>query len=301
MDITLRQVELFLALSRSGRIQSVAKEFSLTQSAVSTAIKRFEEAIGAPLFNRAHKKIALNSNGQVLVEELLPLMKRFQEVSLIFKQHAILGSLEIGASQTLADYILPQVLYNFQMRHPESHLSIWSGNSKEVVHAVEIGEVTVGFIEGEVPSRIVNSEKIGSEELIIVSSDRDFASSRSYSMEELLDARWVLREQGSGTRHAFCNQLGELTQRLNIFMELDRIESIKHVLRNPGTLSCISQHCVLHELARGSLYPVQVKGYSFTRNLYQVIHPRQSQTLLMDAVLKEVETALAEVKRLITS
>ncbi len=301
MDITLRQVELFLALSRSGRIQSVAKEFSLTQSAVSTAIKRFEEAIGAPLFNRAHKKIALNSNGQVLVEELLPLMKRFQEVSLIFKQHAILGSLEIGASQTLADYILPQVLYNFQIRHPESHLSIWSGNSKEVVHAVEIGEVTVGFIEGEVPSRIVNSEKIGSEELIIVSSDRDFASSRSYTMEELLDARWVLREQGSGTRHAFCNQLGELTQRLNIFMELDRIESIKHVLRNPGTLSCISQHCVLHELARGSLYPVQVKGYSFTRNLYQVLHPRQSQTLLMDAVLKEVETALAEVKRLITS
>ncbi len=301
MDITLRQVELFLALSRSGRIQSVAKEFSLTQSAVSTAIKRFEEAIGAPLFNRAHKKIALNSNGQVLVEELLPLMKRFQEVSLIFKQHAILGSLEIGASQTLADYILPQVLYNFQVRHPESHLSIWSGNSKEVVHAVEIGEVTVGFIEGEVPSRIVNSEKIGSEELIIVSSDRDFASSRSYTMEELLDARWVLREQGSGTRHAFCDQLGELTQRLNIFMELDRIESIKHVLRNPGTLSCISQHCVLHELARGSLYPVQVKGYSFTRNLYQVIHPRQSQTLLMDAVLKEVETALAEVKRLIPS
>ncbi len=301
MDITLRQVELFLALSRSGRIQSVAKEFSLTQSAVSTAIKRFEEAIGAPLFNRAHKKIALNSNGQVLVEELLPLMKRFQEVSLIFKQNAILGSLEIGASQTLADYILPQVLYSFQQRHPESHLSIWSGNSKEVVHAVEIGEVTVGFIEGEVPSRIVNSEKIGSEELIIVSSDRDFASRRSYNMEELLDAHWILREQGSGTRHAFCSQLGELTQRLNIFMELDRIESIKHVLRNPGTLSCISQHCVLHELARGSLYPVQVKGYSFTRNLYQVIHPRQSQTLLMDAVLKEVETTLAEVKRLIKS
>ncbi len=299
MDITFRQVELFLALSRSGRIQSVAKEFALTQSAVSTAIKRFEEAIGAPLFDRAHKKIALNSNGQVLVEELLPLMKKFQEVALVFKQDSILGSLEIGASQTLADYILPQVLYGFQLHHPDTHLSIWSGNSREVVHAVEIGEVTVGFIEGEVPSRIVNSEKIGSEELIIVSSDRDFAARRSYTIEELLNTRWILREEGSGTRHAFCSRLGELAQQLNIFMELDHIESIKHVLRNPGTLSCISQHCVLHELARGSLYPVQVEGYQFTRNLYRVIHPRQSQTLLMEAVFAEVNAALAEAKRLV--
>lgn len=299
MDITLRQVELFLALTRSGRIQSVAKEFYLTQSAVSTSIKRFEEAIGAPLFDRAHKKISVNSNGRVLSEELIPLMKRLQEVSTMFKRDCIVGSLEIGASQTLADYLLPQVLYGFQLRHPDTHLSIWTGNSKEVVHAVEIGDVTIGFIEGEVPSRIVTSEKIGEEELIVVSADRDFAGARSYAMEELLSSRWILREQGSGTRHSFCDQLGEMTQQLNIFMELDHIESIKHVLRNPGTLSCLSQHCVVHELARGSLYPVQIEGYSFTRNLYRIIHPRQSQTLLMDAVLEEVEAALAEVKRMI--
>ncbi len=298
MNISLRQVELFLALARSGRIQSVAKEFRLTQSAVSTSIKRFEEAIGAPLFDRAHKKISLNSNGKVLSEELIPLIKRLQDVSTMFQRDCIVGSLEIGASQTLADYLLPQVLYGFQVRHSDTHLSIRTGNSKEIVHAVEIGDVAVGFIEGEVPSRIVNSEKIGEEDLIVVSADRSFAGKRNYTIKELLKYRWILREEGSGTRHAFCHQLGELTQQLNIFMELDHIESIKHVLQNPGTLSCLSQHCVVHELARGSLYPVQVKGYRFTRNLYRILHPRQSQTLLMDAVFEEVEAALAEVERI---
>ncbi len=299
MDITFRQVELFLALARTGRIQSVAKEFLLTQSAVSTSIKRFEKAIGAPLFDRAHKKISLNSNGEVLAEELVPLMKRFQDIATMFKRDLIVGSLDIGASQTIADYILPEVLYSFQARHTDTRLSIWTGNSREVVHAVELGEVAVGFIEGEVPSRILRSEKIGEEELIVVTSDVDIAAERAWSMEELLDLRWILREVGSGTRDTFFNQLGEQAQKLNVFMELDHIESIKNVLRNPGTLSCISQHCIVHELARGTLFPVQIEGTHFSRNLYRVIHPRQSQTILMEAVCAEVDRALAAVEQLV--
>lgn len=300
MDITLRQVELFLALSRSGRIQSVAKEFHLTQSAVSTSIKRFEEAIGAPLFDRAHKKISLNSNGKVLSEELIPLMRKLQQVTTMFTRDCVVGSLGVGASQTLADYILPQVLYSFQIRYPDTQLTISTGNSKEVVRAVEMGDVAIGFIEGEVPSKIVSGEEIGEEELIVVSADRNFAGARSYAMKDLLNYRWILREEGSGTRHAFCGQLGKMAEQLNIFMELDHIESIKHVLRNPGTLSCLSQHCVADELARGSLYSVQVKEYSFTRKLYKIIHPRQAQTQLMDAVLDVVKVTLAEVKRMTT-
>lgn len=297
MDITLRQAELFLALARSGRVQSVAKEFYLTQPAVSTAIKRFEESVGAPLFDRAHKRISLNSNGRVLAEELSPVMKQFQDVTGMFRKGCVAGKLAIGASQTVADYLLPQVLYTFQTRHPGAQLSIWSGNSQEVVRAVEKGEVPVGFIEGEVPSRMLTSTTIGAEELVVVTSDRQFAAAGSYGLDDLLDHRWILRERGSGTRDAFYHQLGERGQRLNVFMELDHMESIKHVLRNPGTLSCLSQHCVLHELARGALYPVQVEGYRFTRNLYRIMHPRQSLTFLMEAVLKEVSEALLTTSR----
>lgn len=288
MDITLRQAELFLALVRTGRIQSVSKEFHITQSAVSTAIKRFEESVGAPLFDRAHKKIGANSNGKILAEELTPVVKRFQEVTAMFKKECVAGRLEIGASQTLADYLLPQVLFGFQVRHPAANLSIWSGNSKEVVRAVERGEVVVGFIEGEVPSTMLESEFIGSEELVVVSSDKAFAGAKTYSMDEILDYRWIMREEGSGTRDAFYHQLQDKGHLLNVFMELDHIDSIKHVLHNSGTLSCLSQHSVIHEMARGSLYPVQIEGYRFTRNLYKVIHPRQSVTLLMEAVFEDI-------------
>ncbi len=297
MDITLRQAELFLALARSGRVQSVAKEFYVTQSAVSTAIKRFEESVGAPLFDRAHKRISLNSNGRMLAEELTPVVKQFQDVTGMFRKGRVAGKLEIGASQTLADYLLPQVLYTFQARHADALVSTWSGNSQEVVRAVERGDVSVGFIEGEVPSRMLESTTIGSEELVVVTSDRKFAAAGSYTFPELLEHRWILRERGSGTREAFYHQLGGMGQRLNVFMELDHTESIKHVLRNRGTLSCLSQHCVIHELARGALYPVQIEGYRFTRNLYRVMHPRQSPTLLMEAVFGEVTEALLKTSR----
>ncbi|SDO89172.1 LysR substrate-binding domain-containing protein [Desulforhopalus singaporensis] len=300
MDITIRQAELFLALVRTERVQSVAKEFFLTQSAVSTAIRRFEESVGVPLFDRAHKKITANSNGKTLAEELAPLVTQFQNVTSMFQKDYISGRLEIGASQTLADYLLPQVLYGFQVRHPKAQLSIWSGNSREVVHAVELGEVPVGFIEGEVPSRMLESTLMGSEELVVVSSDKEFAGAKSYTMDELLHYRWILRESGSGTREAFIHQLLEKAQKLNIFMELDHIESIKHVLRNPGTLSCLSQHSIIHELARGALYPVQVED-SFTRNLYQVIHPRQSSTLLMEAVSADISEAIVTASRSLTA
>ncbi|SHO51291.1 LysR family transcriptional regulator [Desulfopila aestuarii] len=297
IDITLRQAQLFLALVRSGRIQSVAKEFHLTQSAVSTAIKRFEESVGASLFDRAHKKISPNSNGKVLAEELSPLVQRFEDVALMFKKDCVTGDLEIGASQTLADYVLPQVLYDFQLQHPKAHLSIWTGNSKSVVRAVELGEVPVGYIEGEVHSRILTSTLIGTEELVVVTADKKFAGARSYTMEELLGHRWIMRESGSGTRETFFHQLKERGQQLNVFMELDHMESIKHVLRNKGTLACLSQHCVMHELARGTLYPVQIDKYRFTRNIYQVIHPRQSVTILMEAVFEEVNAAMQSISK----
>lgn len=297
MDITIRQTELFLALVRLGRVQRVAREFHLTQSAVSNAIKCFEESIGVPLFDRAHKKISANSNGRVLANELAPLLKQLDDVALMFKKDCISGQLELGASQTLADYVLPQVLYDFQVRHPRAHLSVWTGNSQSVVRAVERGEVVVGYIEGEVHSRILDSILIGSEELVIVTADRDFAGARSYPLDELLERRWILRESGSGTRETFFHQLKEKVQQLNVFMELDHMESIKLVLRNPGTLACLSQHCVVHELARGTLYPVQVEEYRFTRNIYRVIHPRQSVTALMEAVFEDVEDALASISR----
>ena len=243
------------------------------------------------------KNIITNSNGKVLSQELAPLIAQFQNVASMFKEDCISGSMVIGASQTLADYLLPQVLYGFQVRHSGTQLSIMSGNSNEVVHAVEHGDVTVGFIEGEVPSRIVKSSLIGTEELVIVTSDRAFAGAQSYTIDELLKFRWILREKGSGTRDALFHQLRDKGQLLNVFMELDHIESIKHVLKNPGTLSCLSEHSIVQEMARGQLYPVQVKGYSFTRNLYKVIHPRQKPTLLMDAVFEDIVDALHTVTK----
>ena len=299
MDITLRQAELFLALAKTGNITAVAKEHFLTQSAVSIAIKRFESALGSSLFDRAHRKLTLNSNGQLLYDRLFPLMEQFQEIEHMFSSGTMAGSVLLGASATLADYLLPQVLFDFQLINEEAHVSILTGNSRDIVRAVETGEVPVGFIENEVPSKLATSRIIGTEEMVIVTADRHFAAQRIYHIEELLSHLWILREPGSGTRETFSRHLGELWGRLHIFMELDHMSAVKQVLRNKGTLSCLSPHSVGHELAKGALYPVQVADIKFTRNFYSVVHPKKQYSLLLESLITAIEASVGAAGELL--
>lgn len=114
-----------------------------------------------------------------------------------------------------------------------------------------------GCTVSEGQSRI--KKNCASVSMVIVTSDRAFAGAQSYTIDELLEYRWILCERGSGTRDALLSQASEKGQILNVFMEPDHIESIKDVLKNPGTLSCLSQHSIVQGMPIGLLYPVQVK------------------------------------------
>lgn len=290
--MTFRQLELFLALSLTPHVRKVAEQHYLTQAAVSSALKELENEVGVPLFDRLNRRLVLNENGRALSERLAPLMQQFHDTIGLFKGERMSGHMHIGASATIADYVLPHILYRFRDLYPDVSITTTSANSSEITQSVENGKLDMGFVEGEVQSAVVMSAPIGEEEMIVVSSNQDFARKGPYTMDSLLRHRWLLREPGSGTRDTFLQGLGDQAVHLHVFLEFDHTESVKKVLQNPDTLSCMSPYAIEPEIQQGKLFPVALSNMRFPRKFYRLLHRDKYETRPMETFSSMVSTVL---------
>lgn len=281
LNITVRQLELFIALVKTPHLGKVSKEVHLSQSAISTAIKNLETHLETKLFDRANKKMILNEDGRLFYSHVEPMVRQMHWCENIFRDAHLHGRLNIGVSTSIAKSILPRMLYRFVELHEGVSFRTETGNTQTVVGLLEKGEVDIGFIEGEHHCVDIQKEVFGTDELFIVTGDRELAEKKAYRMEELLEKRWILREKGSGTREVFLERLGAMTEELNVFMQIDNTGGVKSVLRNNDTLACMSRYHVLSELDHKSLYRVRVKDMKFTRPFYIILHRQKYITGLL--------------------
>ena len=136
------------------------------------------------------------------------------------------GRLTIGASTTLADFVLPVILYDFHSTHPNVRIRCESGNTHDILRDVENGLLDVGFVEGQVRSLALNVRPLAQERLLVVSGDRESAAAGPVSIRELMQRRWLLREQGSGAREAFLAAITPLGIRPRDFLEFNHYDPI---------------------------------------------------------------------------
>jgi len=272
MNLTLRQLEIFLELARNPHLGKVAEGIGLTQSAVSMAIKSLEDSLEKKVFDRINKKLILNEYGRMLYKKVEPQVKQLGDTENLFREDNYIGEIKVAVSSSIANYLIPHIIYQFRERYKKASVYMETGNTHDVVGYVEHGQVDMGFVEGEFDSVDVKHEIMGDDELYVVCGDRTMDCDREYDIEELLDKKWILREKGSGTREVFLKYLGKHRNHLNVFMELDHAGAVKSVLHNEGTLSCLSQYCVRKELVSGLLRVVRIRNYRFTRSLYTIWH-----------------------------
>lgn len=283
--MTLKQLEIFLALAQNPHLSNVAKEKGLTQSAVSMAIKSLEENLEEKLFDRINKKLVLNEKGRIFFKKTAPLVKSLNAVGNSFKKNKLIGELTVGVSSSLAAYIMPRVIYEFTEKYKGVKIKLKTGNTREVGTWLEEGLVDLGFVEGEYESADLIKEVFGIDELFVVTGDEKLAQKDEYTMEELFDKRWVLREKGSGTREVFLSHLGKDANKINIFMELDHTEAVKSVLSNADALSCLSQFTIEQELKTKQLFTLKIKGYQFRRMFYTLHHNHKYKSLLLETFI----------------
>jgi len=296
MKLTLRQMDIFLNVVSCGHLTNVAKKMKLSQSAVSMSIKELENILGRPVFDRINKKLVLNEMGRAFHKEIQPIFQKLSDIEYEFKNSENKGMIRVGASTTIVDYLMPTIICNYMSAYPDVKITLKEGNTKEIAEMIKQGSIDVGFVEGFVSGSEIIKEKVGIDELVVVTADKEL--SESYDISELANKRWVLREEGSGTREVFLDYIKEKVDELDIFLELGHTESIKSILMNRACLTCISKISVENELKEKKLYQVDVKNFECKRDFLMIYHKDKYHSSLFEKFVffsRKLMTKMIEV------
>lgn len=273
-------MEIFLNVVMHGHLTNVAKEMKLSQSAVSMSIKELETILGRPVFDRINKKLVLNEVGRAFYKEIDPIFKKLTDIEYEFKNSENKGMIRVGASTTIVDYLMPTIICSYMSAYPDVKITLKEGNTKEIAEMIKEGSIDIGFVEGFVSGAEIIKEKIGVDELVIVTAQKNL--SKLCTIEELAPKRWILREEGSGTREVFLEYIKEKVENLHIFLELGHTESIKSILMNGECVTCISKISVENELKEGKLFKVPVKDFACKRDFLMIYHKDKYHSALFE-------------------
>ncbi|ECL1065291.1 DNA-binding transcriptional regulator YeiE [Salmonella enterica] len=270
MHITLRQLEVFAEVLKSGSTTQASVMLSLSQSAVSAALTDLEGQLGVQLFDRVGKRLVVNEHGRLLYPRALALLEQAVEIEQLFREDN--GAIRVYASSTIGNYILPAMIARYRQHYPALPLELSVGNSQDVINAVLDFRVDIGLIEGPCHSTEIISEPWLEDELVVFAAPSSPLTQGPVTLEQLAASPWILRERGSGTREIVDYLLLSHLSRFHMAMELGNSEAIKHAVRHGLGISCLSRRVIAEQLQAGTLGEVAVPLPRLVRTLWRVHH-----------------------------
>lgn len=298
--MTLEQLRIFVAVAEREHVTRAAEALDLTQSAASGAIAALEREFGTKLFHRVGRGIALTEAGRVFLGEARAILKRAEAASAAMRELSGLarGRLAIKASQTIANHFLPLHLVAFHRAYPGVNLAVSVGNSAQVAQAIIEGSVELGFVEGpgeSLNNPLIAAELIAQDRLVlVVASGHPWAGRNGLGARDLAAGRWVLREDGSGTRAVFIDAIAALGvpyAQLDIAIELPSNEAVLAAVIGGAGATVLSESVCADSIASGRLARVELPVQS--RPYYAVQHVDRYRSRAVAALLgmlREAET-----------
>ncbi len=282
MRITLKQIEVFVAIAQTGNMTQAAETLFLTQSACSMALSTMENQLGGVLFDRQGKKLVLNEKGRALFPKAANLITQATELQdLISVEKAELtGKLCVGASTTIGNYLMPEIIVNFMTAYPKTKITLQVANTEQIIQQLLKFNIDIGLIEGNCYSDEIEIIPWKKDELIIIASTKhDLAKKRKITREDLYHAKWILREPGSGTREKFEEAMGS---KIIPFLELGHTEAIKKAVLLGFGISCLSKSVVADSLKNGQLVQLKTPFLTLTRDFFIILHKEKHRTAVLN-------------------
>lgn len=271
------RLNVFLSVAHNLNFSRAANELHISQPAISRHIKELEETYKIQFFDRSKGKIRLTPAGEILLkraEEIAEKYKCLQE-DLNSLTGTLSGELRIGASTTIAQYLLPPLIAQFISIYPDVHLSLLSGNTEQIEQMLEDLKIDIGLIEGYHRKPIFRYTGFQQDELVLVTNMGNKCKDE-ISIEELSLLPLLLRETGSGTLEVIEKDLAMHNKKIsdmNILMQLGNTESIKLFLENNSSVyAIISIAAIAKELKNKSLKIIDIKGLEMSREFAFVIN-----------------------------
>lgn len=270
------RLEVFYTVAKRLSFTKAAAELFITQPAVTKHIHELEDQYKAKLFERKGNRISLTEAGEVLLHHAGKVFEIYRNVE--FEINALNkrkeGLLRLGASTTIAQYIVAPLLARFRNKFPDVQLSLITGNTELVEKALLAKEIEIGIIEGYSKNPEISYQEFLKDEIVLVcSSTHPLANRNILKADELKNIRFVLREQGSGTLEVIdhaLKQAGIIHSALQVEIRLGNTESIKSYLLNAPCMAFLSVHAIVDEVKRGELKIIDVENLSIERSFYLI-------------------------------
>ena len=279
MKHTLRQLEVFVAIARLENVSRAAEALSLSQSAASTALAELERQFDCKLFDRMGKVLKLNELGRSLLPLAAEVLDRATEIESILQGKSAFGLLKVGATLTIGNYLATLLIGAFMKQYQDCQVQLHVENTTAIMQQVAQYDLDLGLIEGNCHHPDLEVEPWVEDELIVFCSPKHpLASKGTATLAELLQANWVLREDGSGTREAFDHALRHYQSQLNVRLVLEHTEAIKRAVESGLGLGCISRLALRDDITRGNLVAIAAPELDLKRQFMFVWHKKKYQT-----------------------
>ncbi len=267
------RLKVFRAVAEQESFRKAAERLNLSQPAVSQNVHALEEELGVTLFDRSGNRVRLTQPGTVLLRYARRSAQLARETldALAKIEGEPRGELHLGASTTVAQYILPRMLGAFKKQYPQITLSVASGNTEQVVELLLRGKIAMGIIEGPASSRELRKRRFLEDRMVlIVPRQHPWAAMREISIDLLKDAPLLMRERGSGSRRVVelaLKRSGLKLGQLHVAMDLDSTEAIVSGVEAGLGVGFVSAWAIGKEVRLGTLKPVRVAGLEIVRDL----------------------------------
>ncbi|PKF73546.1 LysR family transcriptional regulator [Chryseobacterium sp. PMSZPI] len=287
------RLKVFHTVASRLSFTKASEELHISQPAVTKHIKEIETQLSTKLFDRKGTSIQLTQSGKILYEYAEKVRNIYRdlefEISQINQQHK--GKLIIGASTTVAQYILPEILAKFNAYYKDIKIELLTGNTEAISSLLKEEKIDLGIIEGESQSSYFDYKTFKPDEIVLTAKTDHPLAGKTLQVKDLYNIPFIFREQGSGTLEFIQNRLKEKEiniNELNTVIQLGSSESIKNYLLHSDCMAFLSISTILSELKNNTLTVIDIKNFSIERDFHFIL-PKGEQSELIELFLRFAE------------
>jgi len=293
-----RRLQVFHTVARLLSFTKAAETLHMTQPAVTFQVRQLEEYFNTRLFDRTHNRISLTDAGARVYQYSDKIFELYGEMENAVREMTgeISGSLTIGASTTIAEYMLPALLGDFRAKYPEVSIHLKVSNTDGIVSMVENNTIDLGVVEAPVSNKNLVVDECRRDNLVaIVPPGHPKADLDTITMEELLDHPFICREEGSGTREVIAEYMTQCETPMEVAMELGSPEAVKGAVEAGMGVSVVSSATIQKELRLGTLVAIDLKPP--LERPFSFVHQKQKFRVRVMEELLEFARAYCEEHR----
>jgi DNA-binding transcriptional LysR family regulator len=279
------RLKAFCLIVEMKSFSKAAEAKLMTQSAVSHLIKNLEDELGVKLLIRQGKTVLPTPAGRVFYasgKQILEQYKKMDDAISALTQK-VKGHLPLGASMTIATYLLPQVFYTFFRKYPDVQIDLSVSNTEGIIHDLREGKIDIGIVEGNIKNIPVFIEEIADDEIVIIASDDNRLIQKTrLSPRDLLSQPFIMPETGSGIREFiddFFHTAKIDTREIKIAMTIGNPELSVQLVQSGIGIAFVSKWSVFKAIKDGSIKILDISGRKLKRKFYLISIEKEPETM----------------------